>query len=46
MICLGSQSTVFELTSTVIELREILKKKEDVEDQLNAANSHIVQIDL
>ncbi len=35
-----------ELTSTVIELKEILTKKSDVEDQLRVAREHIEQIDL
>ena len=34
-----------ELNSTVIELKEIIMKKEDIEDQLRMAKEHIDQID-
>jgi hypothetical protein len=33
------------LTSTIIELKEIITKKEDVESQLQMAKDHIEQMD-
>ncbi len=45
LICLGQQQTILELNSTIIELKEIITRKADVEDQLATAQAHLAKID-
>ena len=45
LIVIGQQQTILELNSTIIELREIITRKEDVEDQLQKTQQHLALID-
>lgn len=42
---IGQSQKILELNSTIIELKEVITQKSDVESQLFTARSHIAQID-
>jgi hypothetical protein len=44
-IFIGCEQTILEMRSTIIELKEFLHKKEDVEKQLEMARGYIAELE-